>query len=248
MQCLALLVLTSCGDFWESEPAAMVTAQQMQLERRLVTLVEGDRYVIPVSFTPDSLHNATVYWESMDTAVVRFVDDTLHAVAQGLTQAVAFTTIDRLRDTCWVQVIGPMSYEYGRYANDMLVYASVDVRGKHLTVDNCDSLVIGAFVGDQLRGVGRMLRERDIDYMALRVESALGYGEPFTVRCYHRGQARFDQFPDTLTFTGESLGRLSSLYPLVIEAEAPSYEPSIDDLLDEPVIVVPDTLVVIDEE
>jgi len=244
---LLILFSTACGDFWELDSSQMTTAQQMAIDRRVLTLPIGDSCTVPVSFTPDSLHNNTIYWETLDTTVAVFVDDTLIAVREGVTQVVAFTTVDRLRDTCWVQVVGPLSYNYGRYPYDMLLYASVDVHGRHLTVDNSDSIIVGAFVGDELRGIGQMKRAHDIDYMALRIESPLSYGESLLLRCYHRGQAYFEIFPDTITFTGESMGTLSKLYPLVLDESAQAYEPDISVYTGDDIIIVPDTFKVVVE-
>ena len=236
--------LASCGDFWESESADMSNAMRMTLGRRVVTLVEGDRYCIPVNFTPDSLLNNTVYWESLDDSVVTFVDDTLVALTPGLTRVVAFTTIDRLRDTCWVQVMPPMQMRYGTYPYEMMVYASVNIHGKPLTVANAADVTIGAYVDNELRGIGVMRQSHGIDYLSLRVESPFAYGEQVRLRCYYTGKALVELFPDVLTFTGDSYGTLSDLYPLILDDKAETYEPDIADYLPDVIIESPDTLVI----
>lgn len=237
---VVFFLLSACGDFWESETAELFGAQDMHIGRRVVTMVQGDRYCPPVNFDSDSLFNQTVYWESLDTTVCAFVNDTLHARQPGLTRIVAFTTIDRLRDTCYVQVLPPLQTVYGNYPYDMMLYASVDVHGTPLTIENSDSFLIAAYAGDELRGTGTMMRHLGIDYMMMRMESPFSYGEPLTLRCYFVGQARFELFPDTLIFTGETYGTLSSLYPLVLDQRAEVYEPVVDD----EIIVVPDTITV----
>ena len=76
----------------------------------------------------------------------------------------------------------------------------------------------------------------------MRVESPIGYGEQIRVRCYYPGCARFEMFPDIIPFTGESVGRPSQLLSLVLGNDAEVYEPDISELLDNEIIVVPDTL------
>ena len=235
-------LLCACGDFFQFDSGDLQTAANMQLDRQVVTLVVGDHYCIPVSFAPDALTNSAVYWESMDDAVATFVDDTLVARSAGLTRAIAFSAIDRLRDTCWVQVLPEMYVAPGSYPYETMIYASVDIHGQRLTMDNQDAVVIGAYVGDELRGIGRMKQERGIDYMALRVYSPAPYGDLITLRCYFRGQARAELFPDTLLFDGDHYGSLSRLYPLVLDDDAAVYTPDVESLSDGDVFERPDTI------
>lgn len=242
---LTFLLLSACGDFFQFDNADLTTASRMGLSRQVVTLVVGDEYCIPVWFSPDTLINNTVYWESMDDSIATFVDDTLVARSQGLTRAIAFTTIDRLRDTCWVQVLPEMYVAPGSYPYEMMIYASVDIHGTRLTYGNDSAVVIGAFVGNELRGVGRMKQDFGIDYMAIRVHSPLPYGEQVTLRCYYRGQARAELFPDEFYFDGNHYGTLSNLYPLVLDTSAMPYEPDIDELQNGWIIEDPDTIEIV---
>lgn len=223
---LFLLSLSACEEFFQFDSGNLQTAADMRLDRRSVTLVVGDRYCIPVVFAPDSLTNSAVYWRSMDDSIVTFVDDTLVARKAGITRVVAYTAVDRLRDTCWVQVLPEMQISTGSYPYEMMIYASVDIHGHKLTMANQDTVTIGAYVGNELRGIGRMKQERDIDYMAIRVYSPATYGDLVTLRCYFRGQARTELFPDTLLFDGNHYGTLSSLYPLVLDDRAVVYDPN----------------------
>lgn len=212
------LAVVACGDFWTLDTDDVAKGSEMQLTRRTVTIMQGDQYAIPVRFSPDSLvNNKTIYWETEDSEIAIFRDDTLVALSPGLTRAIATSTVDRLTDTCEVRVIPRIEVEYGEFMYDMMVYASVTLHGRPLTVENADSVIVGAYVGEQLRGIGQMHRERDIDYMALRIGSYRPSGERVRLRCYYRGQALLEWFPDTLAFDGETHGTLSDLLPLVIE-------------------------------
>ena len=239
------LLLGACGDYFQFESGDLQTASLMGMSRQVVTLVVGDHYCVPVWFVPDTLTNRTVYWESMDDSIATFVDDTLVARSAGLTRAIAFTAVDRLRDTCWVQVLPEMYVSPGNYPYEMMIYASVDIHGTRLTPDNDSAYVIGAFVGDELRGIGRMRQERGIDYMAMRVYSPFPQGEEVSLRCYYRGQARAELFPDVFYFDGNHYGTLSDLYPLVLDDSAMPYEPDIDELQNGWIVEEPDTIEVV---
>lgn len=240
--CTFLLSLSSCGDFWTIDTSDVTSGHHMSLSRRVVTIMEGERYAIPVMFTPDTLVNKTVYWEIEDDDIAVFHDDTLVALKPGLTRAIATSTVDRLSDTCWVKVMPLASINYGDYAYDMMVYASVTLHGRSLTVDNADSVVVGAYVGEQLRGIGQMRQERGIDYMVMRIGANRPSGDRVRLRCYYRGRALAEWFPDTLLFDGETHGTLSRLLPLVIDDDAEPYLPDVDTDDDNPVIEVPDTI------
>ena len=241
---LLVLLLTACGEFYEFNTSSPVTAGEMSLQRRVVTMVVGDHYAIPVDLSPEELSNNAVFWLSEDDAIATFENDTLVALSEGLTRAFAFTTIDRLRDTCWVYVMPAIYMAPGNYPYDMVIYASVDVHGTRLTTDNAQPYIIAAFVGDELRGIGQMKRRAGIDYMEMRVWSPFTGGDEVRLRCYYRGQARAELFPDVFTFDGEMHGELTHLYPLVLGDDAEEYEPDVLQEDDNPIIELPDTTVV----
>ena len=45
---LGAALATACGDYFEG----VTTAGEMQLTRKVIPLIEGDRYSIPVTFSP----------------------------------------------------------------------------------------------------------------------------------------------------------------------------------------------------
>lgn len=221
---LGAALATACGDYFEG----VTTAGEMQLTRKVIPLIEGDRYSIPVTFSPVELSNNTVYWLTEDNTVARFVNDTLVALSEGQTLAYAWSSIDLLRDTAIVVVLPGMYEAPADYPYDMVIYASVMIHGTPLTPDNADQYAVGAYVGEELRGLGQMQRHHDVDYMVIRVWSPFERGERVTLRCYYRGQARAELFPDVFTFDGERHGTLSQLYPLVLDDDAEEYMPEID--------------------
>lgn len=219
---LALLA-TGCGDFYEFPVAEPVPARTMMLPRKVVNMVVGDQYRVPVTFTPADVTTEAVWWLPADDAIARFKNDTLIGVAQGRTVAYVTSVSDRLQDSCLVNVLPEMYLNPKGYIYDMVIYASVNIHGKAYTQQGEDSLIICAYCDDELRGIGKMRRWQDRDYMELRVWSPFYYGDLIDLRCYYRGQAKVELFPNTLTFDGESHGTLSNLYQLVLDENAEEY-------------------------
>jgi hypothetical protein len=126
----------------------------------------------------------------------------------------------------------------------MMLYANVTLHGKPLTVANQEDVIIAAYVGKDLRGIGQMRQSHGIDYFQMRIGAYRPAGDNIRLRCYYRGKALAEWFPQTLTFDGEAHGTLSALLPLTLDDGAEVYEPAVDPVEDEnPYIVVPDTIV-----
>ena len=223
---LFTFLLLSCGDFWEGGDPS--TARTMTLQRKMVNLMVGDRYKIPVLFTPDEVSNQAVWWQAYDTDVATFENDSLVALSEGYTRIYAMSVSDRLQDSCLVNVLPQLYLNPRGYVHDMVIYAQVNIHGKTYIPGDEASYVICAYKDQELRGIGQMRRWQDRDYMELRVWSPFYYGELIDIRCYYRGQARVELFPDRFIFDGETHGTLSSLYPLVLDETAEEYNFGLD--------------------
>ena len=221
---LPILLFASCGDFYEFGTSEPVPARQMRLPRRVVNLVVGDHYRIPVSFTPTGVTTEAVWWMPANDGVARFENDTVVGVSQGQTVAYVTSVTDRLQDSCLVNVLPAMYVSPASYVYDMVIYAQVTVHGRAYTQADQDSLIICAYCQDELRGIGVMRQWQGRDYMELRVWSPFEYGDAIDLRCYYRGKALVELFPDQLTFDGETHGTLSKLFPLVLDEEAEEYD------------------------
>jgi len=239
-----LLLLSSCGEFWDFGTSNPIDGSEMKLGRKVITMFEGDRYAIPVLFTPEEISNMGVHWMVDNDSVAIMYRDSVWALQEGHTKVYAYSSIDRLRDSCVVVVLPPLSLEEGTYPYDMVICASVDVHGEKLNKDNADKYIVAAYVDDELRGIGELRTDKDIEYMVIRVWSPYPEGDEVRLRCYFRGQARAELFPDQFTFDGERHGTLTKLYPLTLGANAEEYIPDIDEGDDNPLIEVPDTTVV----
>ena len=226
--CLLLMTgLTACGDYWEAgDPTA---AGNMTLERRVVNLVVGDRYKIPVVFFPDKTANKELWWRTGNEQIARFSNDSIVAYSEGTTLAYATSVSDRRTDSCLVNVL-PMMYDNPYlYPYDMVVYADVTVHGKKYTKADEDSLIICAYHYDELRGIGKMRRWKDIDYMEIRIWNPFRNLGRIALRCYYRGKALIEQHPSIIEFDGRARGTLSDLIPLDFDDSAMEYIPGEDD-------------------
>ena len=217
-------VMVGCGEFYEFPTSEPVPANQMKLPRKVVNLVVGDSYRIPVKFTPQEVTADAVWWELADSSVARLVNDTVVGVAQGQTVAYATSVASRATDSCLVNVLPTMYVSPSSYIYDMVIYAQATIHGKPYTKASEDSLIVCAYCNDDLRGIGVMRNWMGRDYMELRVWSPFEYGDIIDLRCYHRGKALVELFPNELIFDGETHGTLSNLYQLVLDDDAEEYD------------------------
>ena len=245
MACLMVLstIVASCGDYWDGgEPVA---ARRMTLGRRVVNMMVGDRYRIPVLFEPDTLSNRSVWWQTENKDIAIVENDTVIGIGEGLTLAYALSVSDRQLDSCWVNVLPEMYMNPKQYPYDMVIYADVTIHGHHYTKADEDSLIIAAYVRDELRGIGKMRQWKGRDYIEIRIWSPIRNGGDISLRCIYRGQGRVELFPDKFEFDGEAHGTLSDLYPLVLDDTAQELWPDIDGDDGIPYFEEPDTLHVI---
>ena len=217
-------LLCSCGDYWDGgEP---VSARKMTLGRRVVNLMVGDRYRIPVFFEPDTLSNRSVFWMTEDTEVATIENDTVIGISQGLTRAYALSVSDLQTDTCWVNVLPAMYLNPKSYPYDMVIYADVTIHGHKYTKADEDSLIVAAYVNDDLRGIGKMREWNGRDYMEIRIwHSNNDSSDMVELRCCYRGKGRVEIFPAYYFFDGNSHGSLSKLVKLELDENALEYAP-----------------------
>ena len=211
----ASLLTVSCAEFFEPNEATLPVS--MTLSNHDVTVMEGDTCVVRPLFTPDSVSNGAVFWTTINQEVARFINpDTLVGVAQGSTEAIAIPVIDYTKtDTCRVTVIPRWEFTANfNYPEDMVVYADIRVHGQPVNED----MLIGAFCGDELRGMGQTLERFGVRYTLIRVWGpyALSH-ETIVFRCYDRRNYTLEEFDEALEFDGETHGSLKNLFKLTIE-------------------------------
>ncbi len=219
--------MVACGEYWVSSDP--VVTRKMTLGRKVINLTVGDRYMIPVLFDPDTLTNRTVWWHTEAPEVADFEGDWVVGTGEGVTKVFALSVSERQLDSCWVNVLPKMYLNPYQYPYDMIIYADVNVHGHHYTKDDEDSLIIAAYVDNDLRGIGKMMEWQGMSYMEIRVWSPIRYGEEVRLHCYYNRQALVERFPDVFEFDGNAVGTLSDLYPLVLDDNAEELWPELDD-------------------
>ncbi len=215
-----LFLVTSCGEYWEGTP---VSAHQMKLPKKVVNIMVGDKYPLPVLFAPDDVSNQEIWWQTKNDDIATMVNDSVLGVSEGLTVAYAMSVSDRLQDSCLVNVIPEAYLNPKDYPYDMVIYADVTIHGKKYTADDEDSLIIAAYNDYELRGIGKMRSANGKPYMELRIWSPFEYGDWIDLMCIYRGRPLIELFPGHLRFDGETHGTLSNLYPLVLDDNAREY-------------------------
>jgi hypothetical protein len=224
-------ILYSCGEYFEFDTQQPTDATQMSLGRHVITLVEGDQFKLPVAWAPEQPSNTSVHWlvEESDVATMR--GDTVVARQAGVTRTIAYTAYEGMRDSCVINVLPPLKYAIGTYPYDQVFYARVTVDGQQLTTSNDQSVVIAAFVGDEVRGVAyTTFTQRDgktVEYTVLRVWSPFPNGDEIHIACYSPKQARLIELSHTETFDGESHGTTRNLYPMDFDGDSKEYLPSV---------------------
>lgn len=219
--CFFGFLLSSCGDYWEG--GTPTSAGTMTLPRKVMSLMVGDKYKIPVVFSPDTVSNHAVWWSAEDASIVSFSNDSVVGMSEGLSRVYAVSVSDRLKDTCLVNVVPKAYVNPHNYCYDMVIYADVSIHGKKYTKTDEDSLIIAAYVDNELRGIGKMREWQGKPYMELRIWSPFEWGDNIDLLCIYRGKARIELFDDIFVFDGETHGTLSNLYPLVIDKNSEEY-------------------------
>ena len=227
---LLTCLLTSCGEFWELETKDVGEKGTMTLQRKIVSIVVGDGYKVPVTITPSELATNAVFWLSENNDVAFIRNDSIIGQSEGIARVVAFSTLSQLRDTCYAYVMPSMEVLTGTYPYDMVIYANVTVHGKKLTAETAKDISVVAFVGEQVRGIGQMRKHKDKEYMELRVWGpAPSSDEEVAIRCYFKKEAKLEVFDVDLTFDGEQHGTLSKPLELVLDEKSKEYVPVIEE-------------------
>lgn len=211
------LALTSCGLIDIELDELSEVAGEMHLGRDTVYVMEGDSFVFTPVFDPDTIANQQVYYYSSADSVAKMAGDTVVAQSEGWAMIQAVSVSSRLLDSCRVCVL-PMWGEVSPYLypNETIVYAQVTIRGAAPTSD----IRLGAFIGNELRGVGIPLDVRDHHLTAFRIWSDI---DPLTeedivqavqFRFYDRRRAIIGTFPQSILFDGDTHGTLNEPFLL----------------------------------
>lgn len=215
---LALLpfLTASCG-LMEMDEQADIVATQMSLQRDTLYTMVGDRIELTPVFTPDSVTVGDVLWTSSADSVLSVSNNVFTALSEGWALVRAVSVMRHLEDSCRVCVMRRWNSTAREYPYEMMVYATVTVHGQPF---NPETMMLGAFVDDEMRGAGELMEWKGQQYVRFRVGSDISYYDPdgldetVTFRVYYRQELRYETFPQTIGFDGEAHGTLSSLFEI----------------------------------
>lgn len=237
LKLLSLLIvafaLVSCGDLFEFEGETS-DLNKITLDRHTLYMMAGDTYQLTATFEPDTLRNKAIYWMSNNVNVATFENGVLVATGEGETTVTGISIEHQCADTCHVIVSNGWYMPENYYPFDMVVNADITVNGHSLS----ENMQVGAFVGNELRGIGVQRNFFGVTYTELRVYSPLNPFTPYTelnkqdplypydeelepekivIRAYDRDTRSMYESPDTITFDGMTHGYPSSLYSVVLK-------------------------------
>lgn len=210
---LLSLSFASCADMFELEEETTGSGAKMKIDRTAIDIMVGDTYTINVLQSPEDSKDLAVAWVSANPKVATFVGGELKAVAPGHTTVTVEWLSQKLKESCTVNVYP--KWEAVVYPYDMMVYAQVTVGGRPVDQD----CIVAAFSIDEygkeeVRGVGQLLTEYGITYMALRVFWPQSLGDDLVLRCYDRQRMLVSESEEPLRFNESGLGSLSALYKI----------------------------------
>lgn len=215
---LAVLVLTSCGDFFEFGEERATWDGKIICQNDSSVVMVGDTMTLSVDFSPPRPDSLSVFWSvtSDDSIPPAYVlGDRFIGVSPGTARVMAVLSNAMASASCSVRVIGRWEQpDFNRlHPHDMVIYAHITVRGEEW---NPDSMMVGAFIGGQLVGMAVPKTAHDINYALLRIwakhDTHVGR---ILLRCYDRRRFRLYSAPQDFEFdTGKTLGTLSKLYDI----------------------------------
>ncbi len=208
-----LPLLTSCGDFFEYDQTEAIPAGEMVLGRESVDLIVGDRYEIPVSFSPEILSNKEVYWFSNNHDIVDFEDNTLVAVGEGKAIVTAISVSGQYKAICTVNVYPQWNLSVFHLPYDMVLYGDITIKGRPMD----DNMTLLAYIDGKLSGVSQQKESNGIKYIVLRIFSEEHYGKWVTLKCYDAANAKIYDLETSFIFDDETYGSLSNLLHFTIE-------------------------------
>lgn len=215
--CLAmsLFFTFSCGLMELEEDLPQVDVK-MFFERDTIYVMQGESFAITPIFDPDTIPLSDVYWTSTNEDVVSFnlTNGNFTAVSEGWSTIFGTSVLYQKEDSCHVCVLPEWSTVVPSAPYETIFYADVTVHGKPF---DPATMMLGAFVGEELRGVGIMREQYGVRYMEIRVGSEIfdevdPFDEFITFRIFDKSAMRCESSKTFVMFDGTSHGTLSNLF------------------------------------
>ena len=164
----SLCGFTSCGliDIDVDSDISQIAAE-MKLNFDTAYVWKGFVVNLVPQFKPDSLNITDIYVraENPEVVDVNLLSGRITAVGAGWTRLFVESVSAQIKDTCTVCVMELWDVTQAQYPYETVFYADVTLRGEPLTED----MVVAAFVGNECRAIGEVLKFHGISLMQLRV-------------------------------------------------------------------------------
>lgn len=213
---LSFLSFTSCG-LMEMDDEFAMNVMEMHLDRDTLYAMKGETFALSPVFTPDGVALNDIYWTIDDEAVISIDNNVFTAVDEGWTTIHGMSVMNQVEDSCHVCVLSDWEHEVPTFPYETVFYADVKVGGMDF---NPNDMVLGAFIDDDLCGVGKMYEAHGVKYMQIRVGSEFLDDSGSTTQSicfmlYNRRMHTCSTFvTEELEFDGNTHGTLSNLFSL----------------------------------
>lgn len=203
-------LLTSCGLIDMDFDDNVQVAYDMQLDRDTVFVTQGDSFFLHPVFSPDTVRNREVFFRSANEEIAYIMNDTIIAESQGETVVSATSVMNEITAFCHVFVLAPWEINSHMFSNDMVAYLTATIDG--VPIDFEKQKVV-AFVGSELRGIGKPIELKDKEVIQMRIYGHLEWDDieptrPELVRFafYDKENLMLKKLPVYLDFDGQTHG------------------------------------------
>lgn len=212
LSCLILMasLLTSCGLIDMEFDDNIQAAYDMHLDRDTVFVTQGDSFVLHPVFSPDTVRNREVFFRSANEEIAYIMNDTIIAESRGETVVSATSVMNEIMAFCHVFVLAPWEINIHMFSNDMVAYLTAAIDG--VPIDFEKQKVV-AFVGSELRGIGKPIELKDKEVIQMRIYGHLEWDNieptrPELVRFafYDKEKLMLKYLPVYLDFDGQTHG------------------------------------------
>jgi hypothetical protein len=197
---------------FELEEEGTGNGAQMMIDRTAIDIMVGDTYTINVLQYPEDSKDMAIEWVSTNPKVATFTGGDLKAVSPGHTTVTVEWLSQKLKASCTVNVFP--KWEAVTYPYDMMVYAQVTVGGRPMDQDCVVAAISVDNDKEEVRGVGQLLTEHGVTYLALRVFWSRTEGDDLVLRCYDRQRMLVSECEEPLRYNENSYGSLSAPYKI----------------------------------
>ena len=212
--CLLIFsMLTSCGLIDMEFDENVQDVYDMKLDHDTVYITQGESFVLQPVFTPDTVGNSEVFFRSANEEIASIKNDTIFAERAGETVISATSVMNEKVAFCQVFVLEPWEIDIHKYSNDMVAYVTASIDGVPL---DFEKQMVLAYVGPELRGIGKPIVLKDKTVVQIRVYGYIPYDievlplpEYVNIAYYDYDTLMLKHLPINLEFDGETHGSVS---------------------------------------